>query len=122
MAKNAKRAESKPKKSLAKPSKAKPAPSKPVAGKLARAAVSKPAKSAKAAAGASDEKPTAKGTNSQGKAHASPAAPKYATLDEARSATIDALLSAIEDAEHRLSAAKRADSIDELVKLGQGLG
>jgi hypothetical protein len=43
--------------------------------------------------------------------------PKFATFAEAKNATIDALIRSIEEDERKLSAAKRAQSIDELPKV-----
>ncbi len=104
MAKKAKRAEPQTKKATT--AAAKPAKAKTVKAKPAKRAASPR---------------SAKNTNSKPAATTNPAAPKYASLEEARSATIDALLATIEDAEDRLNEAKRADSIDRLEKIGGGL-
>jgi hypothetical protein len=43
-----------------------------------------------------------------------------ASFDEAKSAAVDSLIQAIEEAERRLLAVKRAASYDELQRLGKG--
>jgi hypothetical protein len=43
--------------------------------------------------------------------------PKFATFERAKNAAIDTLIEAIEEAEQRLSAAKRARSFEDLSKL-----
>jgi len=103
MAKKAKAAEAKPKKNIAPPVTAKPA-----AKSAPKKAAAKPAP----ARSPGKKAPPVTPTPPQGKTHAS--------LDEARSATIDALLATIEDAEQRLFAAKRATSIEELDTLRNG--
>lgn len=46
---------------------------------------------------------------------------RFASLQEAKNAVVDTLIERIEESERRLSAAKRANSIDELEQLSQGL-
>lgn len=45
------------------------------------------------------------------------ARPHFATFEEAKSAALDTLIRSIEDAERRLSAAKRATTYEELHRL-----
>jgi len=45
---------------------------------------------------------------------------KFATFEEAKSAAIDSLIDSIEKAERRLSAVKRAGTLDELEQIAKG--